>query len=137
MFTGSWRCHCALPARANAAGLGIRHTGCYVNPLRASGLEHLPVPLLPRHRAALGPVNGIGLIIYALYSWLKIGQTPQGWTSLMIVVTMMGSVQLFILGIIGQYLARMHEQTRGRPLFIVDKVYRSGKVEIPAQPSPL
>jgi dolichol-phosphate mannosyltransferase len=74
-------------------------------------------------------VLGVGLIAYALYSWWKVGRTPQGWTSLMIVVTMMGSVQLFVLGIIGQYLARMHEQTRGRPLFMVDQVYRAGKSE--------
>jgi dolichol-phosphate mannosyltransferase len=53
-----------------------------------------------------------------------VGQTPQGWTSLMIVVTVMGSVQLFVLGIMGQYLGRIHEQSQGRPLFIVDRVFR-------------
>jgi len=36
----------------------------------------------------------------------------------------MGSVQLFVLGIIGQYLGRVPEQTQGRPLFIVDRVFR-------------
>jgi dolichol-phosphate mannosyltransferase len=67
---------------------------------------------------------GLLLIIYALYSWWKVGRTPQGWTSLMIVVTVMGSVQLFVLGILGQYLGRVHEQTRGRPLYVVEGVYR-------------
>jgi len=68
------------------------------------------------------------LIAYALYSWIYVGNTPQGWTSLMIVVTAMGSVQLFVLGIIGQYLGRMHEQLRGRPLFIVNTVYRASEI---------
>jgi glycosyltransferase involved in cell wall biosynthesis len=72
---------------------------------------------------------GVVLIIYALYSWLKVGKTPQGWTSLMIVVTVLGSVQLFVLGIIGHYLGRVHEQTRGRPLFMVEGVYREGRRE--------
>jgi polyisoprenyl-phosphate glycosyltransferase len=72
---------------------------------------------------------GLLLIVYALYSWLMVGKTPQGWTSLMIVVTVLGSVQLLVLGIIGQYLGRIHEQTRGRPLFLVEGVYRSGKRE--------
>jgi polyisoprenyl-phosphate glycosyltransferase len=72
---------------------------------------------------------GLLLIVYALYSWLMVGKTPQGWTSLMIVVTVLGSVQLLVLGIIGQYLGRIHEQTRGRPLFLVESVYRSGKRE--------
>ncbi len=69
---------------------------------------------------------GFILIVYALYSWWKVGKTPQGWTSLMIVVTVLGSVQLFVLGIIGHYLGRIHEQTRGRPLFLVEGVYRGG-----------
>lgn len=64
------------------------------------------------------------LILYALYSWAFVGETPQGWTSLMIVVTLMGSVQLFVLGIVGQYLGRIHQQVRGRPLFIVRQVIR-------------
>jgi polyisoprenyl-phosphate glycosyltransferase len=72
---------------------------------------------------------GLLLIVYALYSWWKVGKTPQGWTSLMIVVTVLGSVQLLVLGIIGQYLGRIHEQTRGRPLFLVEGVYRLGKRE--------
>jgi dolichol-phosphate mannosyltransferase len=75
-------------------------------------------------------------IVYALYSWLKIGRTPQGWTSLMIVITVLGSVQLLMLGIFGQYLGRIHEQIRGRPMFIVDQVFRSGKPEPPAASLP-
>ena len=81
---------------------------------------------LASYAGLLFAAAGFVLIIYALYSWWKVGQTPQGWTSLMIVVTVLGSVQLFVLGIIGQYLGRMHEQARGRPLFVVDSVYRSG-----------
>jgi dolichol-phosphate mannosyltransferase len=78
---------------------------------------------------------GVILIAYALYSWWKVGRTPQGWTSLMIVITILGSVQLFVLGILGQYLGRIHEQTRARPLFMVEGVYRSGKREL--EPKPL
>lgn len=66
----------------------------------------------------------LGLILYALYSWLFVGETPQGWTSLMIIVTLLGSVQLFVLGIFGQYLGRIHEQVRGRPIFIIRDVIR-------------
>jgi len=77
------------------------------------------------------------LILYALYSWWKVGQTPQGWTSLMIVVTVMGSAQLLVLGIIGQYLGRIHEQIRGRPLFVVDKVFRANSWgEVPGRTTP-
>jgi len=74
--------------------------------------------------------GSVVLLCYILYSWLYVGKTPQGWASLMMVVTLMGSIQLFVLGIIGQYLGRMHEQVRGRPLFIVRNVYREGSAAI-------
>ena len=66
------------------------------------------------------------LLGYILWSWLFVGKTPQGWASLMMVVTVMGAIQLFVLGIIGQYLGRMHEQVRARPIFIVKDVFREG-----------
>lgn len=75
----------------------------------------------------VGVLLGLGsllLILYALYSWLFIGRTPQGWTSMMIVITFTGSTQLLVLGIMGQYLGRIHEQLKGRPLFIVQNVHR-------------
>ncbi len=68
----------------------------------------------------------LALLVYILWSWFFVGKTPQGWASLMMVVTIMGSIQLFVLGIIGQYLGRMHEQVRARPIFIVRDVFRQG-----------
>ena len=91
---------------------------------------------LASYAGMLFAAAGFALIIYALYSWWAVGKTPQGWTSLMIVVTVLGSVQLFVLGIIGQYLGRLHEQARGRPLFIVDSVYRSETRECVPPPEP-
>lgn len=44
----------------------------------------------------------------------------------MMVITLVGSAQLLVLGIIGQYLGRIHEQLKGRPLFIVQSVHRKG-----------
>lgn len=73
---------------------------------------------------AIAATFGLLLSIYALYSWLLNGQAPQGWTSLIIAVTLLGSVQLFMLGIIGEYLGRLYEQSRNRPLFIIDRVVR-------------
>lgn len=94
---------------------------------------------LASYAGLLFAAAGLVLIVYALYSRWNVGQTPQGWTSLMIVITVLGSVQLFVLGIIGQYLGRMHEQTRGRPLFVVDSVYRSkdngATTDLPAVPA--
>jgi hypothetical protein len=78
----------------------------------------------------------LGLIGYALYSWFFVGRTPQGWTSLMVAITFLGSIQLLVLGIHGQYLGRMHDQVRSRPLFIVDSVHRADPSAVGHSPQP-
>lgn len=68
---------------------------------------------------------GLLLFIYAVASWLFVGQTPQGWTSLLIVVVFLGGVQLMVLGILGEYIGRIFEQTRGRPMFLIETIKRT------------
>ena len=70
-------------------------------------------------------VVGFLLLLYALGSWLFVGQTPHGWTSLLISVVLLGGLQLLMLGLIGEYIGRIYEQTRGRPMFLVESVVRS------------
>jgi glycosyltransferase involved in cell wall biosynthesis len=67
---------------------------------------------------------GTLLTAYALVSWIANGDTPQGWTSLMVVVVFMGGTQLLMLGIIGEYIGRLFEQSRGRPAFMIDRIVR-------------
>ncbi len=70
--------------------------------------------------------------IYAVVSWLFVSRTPQGWPSLMAAIAFFGGTQLIVLGILGEYLGRVFEQTRGRPLFMVDSVIRSSDESPPA-----
>lgn len=67
------------------------------------------------------------LLGYSFGSWLGLfgGRLERGWTSLMSVMALLGSVQLMVLGIIGEYLGRMYEQMKGRPLFIIEDIRRS------------
>ena len=76
---------------------------------------------------SIAAVIGLLLLLYALYSWLFVGTTPQGWASLLITVVLMGGLQLMVLGVMGEYLGRIHEQTRGRPMFIVEAVVRKSE----------
>ncbi len=55
----------------------------------------------------------------ALYVSLVLHMTVPGWTSLMVAVLFLGSVQLITLGIIGSYLARNFDESRSRPLYIL------------------
>jgi dolichol-phosphate mannosyltransferase len=47
------------------------------------------------------------------------GNTIQGWTSLILVVLFLGGAQLLSLGIIGEYIARIFNESKSRPLYII------------------
>ena len=59
------------------------------------------------------------LLLYAIGSFFFINQTPQGWTSLIVVVLLVGGVQLILLGAIGEYIARIYDEVKQRPNYIV------------------
>ena len=46
-------------------------------------------------------------------------QLPPGWATLAVAISFLGSVQLIAIGILGEYVGRIYEQTKGRPTFIV------------------
>ena len=50
------------------------------------------------------------------------GSAIQGWTSLMLVVVVLGAVQMFVLGMIGEYLGRLYIEAKRRPLYIVSDI---------------
>jgi dolichol-phosphate mannosyltransferase len=65
------------------------------------------------------------MVIYSVVQRL-LGNTVQGWTSLMVVVLVIGGLQLFVLGIIGEYLGRLFIEAKSRPLYLVREVVGSG-----------
>ena len=58
-------------------------------------------------------------MLSAMYVSLVLHVAVQGWTSLIIAVLFLGSVQLITLGIMGSYLARNYDEARSRPLYII------------------
>jgi polyisoprenyl-phosphate glycosyltransferase len=61
------------------------------------------------------------LLFYVLLAWMS-GKTVEGWTSLMLVVVILGSAQMFVLGMIGEYLGRVYMEAKKRPTYIVADV---------------
>ena len=73
----------------------------------------------------------IGLIIavlafatglWIIFKTLAFGDPVQGWPSLMVVVLFLGGVQLVALGVIGEYLGRLFNEAKGRPLYFLNAV---------------
>jgi polyisoprenyl-phosphate glycosyltransferase len=58
---------------------------------------------------------------YTLGSW-ALGHVVEGWTSLLTVVLILGSTQLILFGLLGEYVGRLYLETKRRPLFVIDQV---------------
>lgn len=61
------------------------------------------------------------LLVYILWGYFE-GDPVQGWTSTMLVVTVLSAVQMFVLGMIGEYLGRLYIESKRRPLYLVADV---------------
>jgi glycosyltransferase involved in cell wall biosynthesis len=59
---------------------------------------------------------------YAIYIRLFTREAFPGWASVLVAVLFLGGVQLLCLGIIGEYLNRVYEETKGRPSYIVRNI---------------
>jgi glycosyltransferase involved in cell wall biosynthesis len=60
-------------------------------------------------------------LIYAIYAFFNFffGHTTPGWTSLMIVILLLGGIQLLGLGIIGEYISRIFNESKRRPHYFL------------------
>jgi dolichol-phosphate mannosyltransferase len=81
------------------------------------------VPL--RAAAILGAIAITCSVLFALYSiyakfWLHV---PQGFTALIFVITFLSGMNLFFLGIIGEYVGRVYEEAKARPHYVVRRVF--------------
>ena len=65
-----------------------------------------------------------GAAVLARIFW---GQVPQGFTTLIAVIVFLAGVQMLFLGVIGEYLGRVYEEVKGRPIYIVSRVVRGDK----------
>lgn len=59
------------------------------------------------------------VIVYALYSHYFLERTVTGWTSLIISVLFIGGVQLLTIGVIGEYIGRINNNVKNRPVYII------------------
>jgi glycosyltransferase involved in cell wall biosynthesis len=73
----------------------------------------------------LSAATGIGYSLYVLYIKIFTEKAVAGWSSLMIAILVMSGVQLITLGVLGEYIGRMSEELKRRPLYIIDKIYES------------
>jgi glycosyltransferase involved in cell wall biosynthesis len=70
----------------------------------------------------LGMTTAVVAFVYAawvVYKTLAHGDPVAGYPSLMVVILFLGGVQLMTIGVLGEYLGRMFDETKGRPLYLI------------------
>ena len=65
-------------------------------------------------------VVSLFMLLYALVSWIT-GNTVTGWTSTLASIWMIGGIQLLCLGVIGEYVGKIYNESKSRPRFIIDR----------------
>ena len=63
----------------------------------------------------------IAILIYSIVRHCM-GATALGWSSLMVSIWALGGLQLFAIGLIGEYIGKMYLETKGRPRFAIQEV---------------
>lgn len=89
-----------------------------------TGFSSAPLKLAS-HAGLLLSAGSVLLILYIAYAWAT-GQNIQGWTSLMLVVVILGAVQMFVLALMGEYIGRLYNEAKRRPLYVVQEVAGEG-----------
>lgn len=89
--------------------------------------------IVPIRAAAL---LGAGVIFFttlyalvAIFAKLVLHRSPQGFTALIVIITFLSGANLLFLGVIGEYVGRIYEEAKSRPLYVIDRitgVLRSG-----------
>ena len=64
-------------------------------------------------------IVAFGLIIFTIVRKALFGDPTSGWPSLVCIISLISGVQLFCLGIVGQYLAKTYMEVKNRPIYLV------------------
>jgi dolichol-phosphate mannosyltransferase len=82
--------------------------------------------IVPIRAAALlgAAVIGVSTIYtcYSLYAKFFLRQSPKGFTALIVAMTFLSGVLLFFLGVIGEYVGRIYEETKSRPIYMISEI---------------
>ncbi len=85
-----------------------------------TGFSSAPLKLAS-HAGLWLSLGSVLIVVYIFIGWLS-GRSVPGWTSLMLVVVVLGAIQMFVLALMGEYLGRLYNQAKNRPLYIVQEI---------------
>jgi polyisoprenyl-phosphate glycosyltransferase len=69
----------------------------------------------------------VGVAVWAVVAHFALKATVPGWTASVVLTSLLAAVQLLMIGILGEYIGRIYEQVKGRPLYTVGDKVNLGK----------
>ncbi len=98
-------------------------TGFSISPLRVSS-----------YVGFAAAISGIPYALWAIYIRLLTDEAVSGWASVVVAVLFLGGVQLIAIGVLGEYLGRVYDEVKRRPLYFTREVL--GSVSAPSETEP-
>ncbi|MEI8138717.1 MAG: glycosyltransferase family 2 protein [bacterium] len=89
--------------------------------------SYFPILIL-RAIGALALLCCVALIVFVLSSKIIFRTPVVAWSSQMITILFFGGINLFGIGVIGEYVARIYDEVKGRPAYIIDRITQSVSV---------
>ncbi len=90
--------------------------------------SEFPVKLIT-HLGIYSILLSLIYIAYVIYQRIVHNDVPAGFTTLIVAIVLFSGVQLISIGLIGEYVLRIYNQVRNRPLFIIDQVISKAEVK--------
>jgi dolichol-phosphate mannosyltransferase len=87
--------------------------------------------------AALSMLACVAVCGFTLYHKLFTGLAAPGWTSMSMVASFFGAINALGIGILGEYVIRIYDQVRARPLYVVERQVNFGRRAEEREPAPL
>jgi dolichol-phosphate mannosyltransferase len=87
-----------------------------------------------RAAAVIGLMTIAASLLFALYSVyvrLFLGRSPPGFTALVVAMALLAGIQLLFLGVIGEYVGRIYEETKGRPHYVIGRIIGGRRGQTP------
>jgi glycosyltransferase involved in cell wall biosynthesis len=97
--------------------------------------SYLPIRAISYFGIVISAVS-FTFALYVIIDWVVAGTTLRGWPSIMVAVLFLGGVQLVTLGIIGEYVWRIAEEARARPLYVVRELIGMNEAAFAAASGP-
>jgi glycosyltransferase involved in cell wall biosynthesis len=77
----------------------------------------------------MAAISVLGAFLQLITYYFSAIEVP-GWASLFAAVTLIGGIQLFFLGVVGEYITLIFDEVKQRPRYILDRHYRNGQLAL-------